>query len=211
MRDLTTKTLLALSFIIIFGACKKDSNSSGGSDPVPATPPLSRDLSLKYNGTSDDSQESFGTLKEDANPTIFNWAGGKANPKIIHFGLGVDLGQLAFYAPHDVNAKDIFLGLPGFNGIPFWLQPLKGLTFDSGAAPNVDFANLTKESIDANVPDVGFGGSNATKIQIQQGKIIRFIFRDSNDVLKYKGYMSITAAVNGNPKTASVTVKYIAK
>ena len=201
MKNLITKTLLALLFFITLSACKK-----GDKDPTPSV--LSRDFSLAYTNASDWTQVSFATLKEDVGSTAYNWADAKANSAIVHFGLGSFLGITSFYAPDDQAASIIFSG--NVNGVVNW-PVRKGLTFDSGAVNNLDFDALTKENIDSSVPDAGFGNLDGTKIQIQQGKIIRFIYRDTNNVLKYKGYMKVTAIGNGIPKTASVTVKYIAK
>lgn len=202
MKNITNKTLLALFSFMALSACKKDKNST---DPTPTNTPLFREASLEYIANTPD-KVTFFTLDEATNPYVFTWDKAEEKHSIIHFGLksGVYL-----VAPHDPFAS-LFFSDANY-GVFFWPQPKKGLTFDSGAVNDINFDTITKSEIDEKVPNAGFGGNNVTNIQIQQGKLIRFVFIDSNNVLKYKGYIKVTAAVDANPTTATLQVKYIAK
>lgn len=204
---ITKYFFVLLSFVLILGSCK---NEGGNSTPSPNIALLTRDnISLAYTTSTDWQQQSFATLDENTNPPyVFSWDQAKINSSIIHFGL---TGASSLIAPDQQNAPLIYND--GFNntkyGVSYWTTK-KGLTFDSQVA-NVDFDALSGKIIDENVPDAGFGNFETLVISIQKDQIIRFIYRDTNNNLKYKGYIKVIATNNGNPKTASVTVKYIAK
>lgn len=188
--------------IILVFACKKKESETVVPDP------LTRQFQLQYTDQSTDNI-SFASLNENEISFTYSWADAKMKADRIHFGFVVGFVP-GLISPKDMQAATLYTGA---NGVASWdANVLAGVTFDGGAAPNVDFDALTIKDIDNGVPDSGFGGDDKTGIVISEGQIIRFVQKDIQNATKYKGYFRIgTINLLNDPKTVIVQTKYIKK
>lgn len=192
-------SLLPFLLFTIISSCKKE-------DEKVLLPLLTRHIELTYNSSLDDSKSSFATLNEDKDPFVFNWADAKNESAIIHLAYSTVFGDAALTSPENSTTQQY----EGPNGVDNWASKTEAV-FDSNLS-DVQFSSLTREQVEAGVPDSGFGLNNAATILVQPGKIIRFIQKDSKGNLIYKGYIKIETVDNmNNPSVVNMDVKYVSK
>ena len=197
-------SFLKLFFLPLFCAVLVFSCNKEDEKVLP--PLLTRHIELKYSSSVDDTKSSFATLNEDKNPFVFNWADAKNESAIIHLAYSTIFGDAALNSPKNSTTQEY----EGPNGVDNWASKTEAI-FDNNLS-NVKFASLTREEVEAGVPDSGFGLNNATTILVQPGKIIRFIQKDSKGNLIYKGYIKIETVDNmNNPSVVNMDVKYVSK
>ena len=189
--------------LILASSCKKKED-----DEIVLPPPLTRQFQLQYTDNMTENV-SFASLNENESPFSFSWADAKVKADKIHFGFIVSGNIAGLMSPKDPFTAFFYQGP---NGVDTWNTKLNTV-FDGEAVPNINFDALTQADIEAGVPDSGFGGNfSLSNISIQKDQIIRFIQKDANDVLRYKGYLRIQDLnLNINPKAVVVQVKYIKK
>lgn len=194
---LKLSTLFFLTFTVLFSCKKKDE------DVVP--PILTRQLQLEYNNDSDDTKKSFATLKEDKEQFVFNWSQAMSEASIIHIAYCKIFGD-----PYLTSPKNGEASYTGPNGISNWGAKTE-IIFDN-VLSDVKFSSLTYDEVENSVPDAGFGLNNASTLLAQPGKTLRFIQKDANGKLIYKGYIKIETVDNiNNPSKINMEVKYIKK